>query len=667
MRCAILYWVAVVALTVQHPATARDDVVMAQGSSAGRQSVQTLAGGSVRARYTYNDRDHGDDIEAVWTLDAAGVPTRYEARGNDYMKAPVDERFALRNGTARWKNRNEEGEQAVDSPAFYLPLNPPPEYYGVLARALLQARGHRLNLLPAGTAQLDAAGTLDIHAGCAWTEYRIAGLDFAPSSVWLDCDRSTAAVGSTWLATIASDRTAELSRVLERQDDTSRLWFARLAQALTQTPKGGLLIRNARLFDPRDLSLTSGTSILIRGERIVRVAPDAAIEAPAGTELLDARGRFVMPGLWDNHQHFDGVDGLLDIANGVTSARDMANDTSAFVRRVERFDAGTEIGPRVIKAGIIDGPGPYAAPTRMLAETAQQAIDDVDWYADHGYAQIKIYMSIKPALVPLIADRAHARGLRVSGHVPAFMSARQFIEAGADEIQHFNYVELNFLFPRVQETTHLHERFIEVGKHAVEFAPEKPEVQAFIAFLKQHHTVLDPTIGLLEARLAGAPGRITPGLEPVAARLPVQVRRAMIGGAYEAPAGHEGAYREAIPSMLRLLKAMHDAGITIVPGTDLLAGYQLHHELELYARAGIAPAQVLRMATLTSAQVMGVDGSRGVVAAGKLADLILIDGDPSTDIRDVRNVAITIKAGKIFDAHAIEDELGIGARKAAQR
>ena len=132
-----------------------------------------------------------------------------------------------------------------------------------------------------------------------------------------------------------------------------------------------------------------------------------------------------------------------------------------------------ELGPRVLKAGIIDGTGEFAGPTKMRADTAAEAIKDVDWYAAHGYVQMKIYSSIKPELVPIIADRAHARGMRVSGHVPAFMSARQFIEGGADEIQHFNFIELNFLFPEVKETRN-RDRFIKVAERAREFTPDKP-------------------------------------------------------------------------------------------------------------------------------------------------------------------------------------------------
>jgi imidazolonepropionase-like amidohydrolase len=152
-------------------------------------------------------------------------------------------------------------------------------------------------------------------------------------------------------------------------------------------------------------------------------------------------------------------------------------------------------------------------------------------------------------------------------------------------------------------------------------------------------------------------------LEDIAPRFPPQVRRAQRSGALEVPPDQKAAYREAFPAMLRLLKAIHDAGVTIIPGTDALAGYTLHHELELYVRAGIPPAEVLRMATWTPALVMGVDKDVGVIAPGKLADMILIDGDPTTNIRDINNITTVIKGGKVYDPAAIEKALGIAPRE----
>jgi imidazolonepropionase-like amidohydrolase len=137
----------------------------------------------------------------------------------------------------------------------------------------------------------------------------------------------------------------------------------------------------------------------------------------------------------------------------------------------------------------------------------------------------------------------------------------------------------------------------------------------------------------------------------------------MRSGALEVPGDKKAAYRESFPAMLRLLKALHGAGVTIIPGTDALAGYMLHHELELYVRAGIDPAEVLRMATLTPALVMGVNKDRGVLAAGKLADMILVDGDPIRNIRDIRNITTVIKDGKVYDPAAAEKALGITPRE----
>jgi imidazolonepropionase-like amidohydrolase len=660
MRSFITFIIALAGIT-QLSAEQRSDKIVIQGNPAGNQTTQTDAAGLTHVEYSYNDRGRGDHITATWKLDAAGVPTEYEGRGNDYMKAPVEERFDLKNGKAHWKNRSEQGEQSVTGKAFYIPVNAPPEFTGVLARALLKAPGHKLQLLPAGEASIEESGKLTVKGTTGkaeLTQYRIIGLLFTPQTIWLDHNGDTAANVSSWFSVVPAPFEGAIPQLLEAQQAADNVWSEHLARQVAHVPKGDLVIRNTRLFDPRDLNVTPGMSVLVRGDRIIRVAPDADLKASADAEIIDAHGRFLMPGLWDNHQHFSDIDGPLDLANGVTSARDMANDTDTFPQRVARFDNGSELGPRVLKAGIIDGTGEFAGPTKMRVDTAEQAIQDVDWYADHGYAQIKIYSSVKPELVPIIADHAHARGLRVSGHVPAFMSARQFVEGGADEIQHINFIELNFLFPEVKETRN-RDRFIKVAEHAREFTPDKPEVRDFIAFLKQHNTVLDPTMDAFEGLFCGDPALVMPGLESIAPRFPPQVRRQLLSGALEVPKGKEAAYREAFPAMLRLLKALYDAGITIVPGTDNLAGYMLHHELELYVQAGIPAAEVLRMATLTPALVMGANKDRGVIAAGKLADMVLIDGDPTQNIRDINKITTVIKGGKVYDPAAIEKALGI--------
>ncbi|HEY8878058.1 MAG TPA: amidohydrolase family protein [Roseateles sp.] len=579
-------------------AQARDDQVQIHGTAAGTQTI-TLDKDVTAADYRFNDRGRGDVIQARWRLDANGLPLSYEAKGNDYWKVEFSEGFERdAQGLAPWKNRIEQGE--TRAAGFYLPANPPPEFMGVLARALLRAPGRRLQLLPA---------------------------------------------------------LAELQRAQQAADQA---WHARLAQQHTHKPKGALLVRNARLFDPATLGTRPGTSVLVRGERIVRVGPDADIDTPADAEIMDAAGRFLMPGLWDVHQHFSGVDGVFDLIGGVTSGRDMANDNGPMLARVQRFDAGTELGPRVLLAGIIEGIGLLAGPTDVRVDTAEKARAAVDWYADHGYAQVKIYSSFSPALVAAVADRAHERGLRVSGHVPAFTYARAFVEAGADEIQHLNFILLNF-FPDVKDTR-TRDRYTVLADRLAQFDFDDGRFSEFVGFLRQHHTVLDPTMVVLEGLFSGEPARAAPALRPVVQRFPAVVKRRQLSGAVAVPAGKETVYAQALPGLLRMLKKLHEGGVTLMPGSDGFAGYSLHRELELYSQAGIPNAEVLRIATLVPARILGVEKDRGTIAPGKLADMILVDGDPLTNISDIRRVHRTLKGGQVYDPAALENALGMAPR-----
>jgi hypothetical protein len=286
MRIFITF-VAALAGLAQVLAAQRTDKIFLQGIPAGTQTVQTESTGTTRAEYSYNDRGRGDHIVATWKVDVDGLPIEYEGRGNDYMKAPIDERFEIKTERASWKNRSEKGDRAASGKAFYLPMDAPPEFVAVLARALLKAPGHKLALLPAGEASIEPGGKANIGKG-ELTEYRITGLGFTPQSIWLGHDGGMATL-SGWFSIISTPYEGAITQLRAAQEKTDAAWSQRLAHEMTRIPKGDLVIRNARLFDPRDLSVTPGRSVLVRGDRIIRIEADADLKASDNAEIIDAR------------------------------------------------------------------------------------------------------------------------------------------------------------------------------------------------------------------------------------------------------------------------------------------------------------------------------------------------------------------------------------------
>lgn len=646
-------------------AAAQRYTVLMLGKPAG--TLEVVRDGDTEVhRFAFDDRGRGPKTESTYTLDAQGFPQRLRTLGNDYYKAAVDERFDYEGGVARWSSASEKGELAGGQ-AFFASLNGSPAELALLARAA--GKGGDVHLLPAGTAKVDFLPAREVGSGTRRlrvTPVAITGLGFSPVRFWILPTGELFAVSFGWQA-VALEGYEDQVPALEAAEaalDDARL--AELARRLPRVPAGDLLLRNARLFDAVDATVVPGSSVLLRGNRIAAVAPGAEIEVDPGTEVIDVKDRFLMPGLWDNHAHLGPQDGLLNIAAGVTTVRDLANDNDRLPARVRRFDANQEIGPRVLMAGFIDGRGPFAGPTKVFADDAAEAVKAVDDYADRGYVQIKVYSSLKPALVPVIARAAHARGLRLSGHVPAFMTAEQFVRAGADELQHANFVALNFLFDKVQDTRDM-KRFTMVGQHAWTLDPGSDKVRDFLRLLRTHRVAIDPTVGIFERMFDGRAGVVLKGYERVAARLPPQVSRGLYDGGLPVPEGQAEAYGKAMAALLALVKAAHDAGVVLVPGTDALAGFALQRELELYVRAGIPANEVLRLATWGSAQNMGRTGDLGAVLPGRFADLVLVDGDPTRDISDLRAVHQVIKDGRVYDSAAVYAALGIQPERAAAR
>jgi imidazolonepropionase-like amidohydrolase len=357
------------------------------------------------------------------------------------------------------------------------------------------------------------------------------------------------------------------------------------------------------------------------------------------------------------HAHVSANDGMLNLAAGVTTVRDMGNDIDDLMSRRKRIEAGEEIGTRIIACGLIDGPGPYQGPTKILAGNEKEAREFVDKFASLGYPQIKIYSSVKPELVPVIIDEARKHHMRVSGHIPAGMTATDAVNDGYNEIQHANFLMLNFM-PDVKNTE-TPARFTEVAKRGADIDVNGQAMHDFIALLKTKQIDLDVTLSVFEEMFEARPGHISPTFAQVADRLPPQVVRQSLNAGLPVPEGMDQRFRDSFANMERMVKAMYDAGIPIESGTDAIAGFALERELELHQQIGIPAAKILQDATLGAARIMSKDAELGSITPGKLADLVLVEGDPTKDISAVRKTRVVIKDGVLYDPAEIDREMGI--------
>ena len=608
--------------------------------------------------YFFNDRGRGPEVHGHYRFDTRGFPTAVDLTGRDYYKAPVDEHFTVADGEARWKSTSEQG-QAADQ-AFYLTVNGAPLELAWLVEALQKATNQSVKLLPGGEARLERGVQTTLKVGgpaIGVTQFLITGLDFVPTSVWLDNNNRFFATPSAWFSVIREGWESSVDELIKLQDAAEDSRYRTLAQRLARHPKT-IVIRHARLFDSVTATVKDGQTVWISGDQIQAVRPDSEFTTAAGAEVIDASGQTLLPGLWDMHAHVQPSYGILNVASGVTSVRDMANDTDLLARLRKQWESGETIGPRIFMAGFIDGRGPYQGPSKVFADTEDEARAAVDRYASLGYQQIKVYSSLKPELVAPIVAMAHAKGMRLSGHVPNGMTADQFVRAGADEIQHMNFIFLNFMADKAGDTR-TPARFTVVGENAGALDQNSPSVAAFIRLLLDRKTVVDPTLGIFESDFTDRPGQVGAGWAPIVSRLPAQVQRAAKVGGLPAPGAKDQLYKDSYAAQLRMMKRLYDSGVALVAGTDNVEGLMLHRELELWVKAGIPPEKALQIATLGAAKVAKADSALGSIQPGKKADLVLISGDPVRNISNIRRCTLVIRNGAEYRSAELYAALGI--------
>lgn len=637
-------------------------IVLNHGRPAGEMNV-VRAGDSTTVRFWYVDRNRGPRSETRYRFGAGGDLLAGESRGlsPDFRATNVTDRFEIVGDSARWLEGARWTSVRREPGAFYRPGGTPFDLL-LLARHLLRQPSRSAKLLPVGDAKLEMAVDTAVTVSGRRQRVRMAvidGLGLSPTILWLDERDGLFASQASWFITLRPGTESALPalRAIELAYRARR--SAALAKRFAPNTTVPIVIRNGDVFDSERGVIRPRTTVVINGDRIVAVGSADSVRTPAGATVIDATGKTVLPGLWDMHTHLQLTSeetGLLHLAAGVTTVRDVAADTDAAVSHRARSAAGTLLAPRYILAGFIEGPGAWAGPSDVLVRTEEEARRAVARYDSLGYRQVKLYNLVHPDLLPAIAEEAHRRGMRVSGHVPRGLSVPAAVQLGFDEIQHAAFLFSTF-FQDSLYTPQMRPYSGVATAVAPTFDVGAQQVTALIAFLKEHGTVVDGTFNLWQDRMPLADGT-DPVMGPTNDWMPLALRGRGGGGGAPNPAAAANALA-ASANYRTMLKRLFDAGITIVPGTDNAAGFALHGELEIYERSGIPAPNVLQMATIVSARVMKEDRDYGTIAPGKVADLVIVDGKPHEQVRDIRRTERVVRAGRVYSARELYGVLGI--------
>ncbi len=434
-----------------------------------------------------------------------------------------------------------------------------------------------------------------------------------------------------------------------------------VARSSSVPEQPALAFTHVNVIDGADSSPLPDQTVVVRGNRIVSVAPSRSAPPPADARVIDARGKFLIPGLWDMHVHTATIAARevlpLYVANGVTGVRDMAGEWPTITEFRKEIARGALIGPRIIASGPYLEGG-YVPIPHILARNPDEARVAVDSLIRLGVDFVKVHGQLTPATYFAIARRARERGITFSGHVSSVVGAAAASDSGQRSLEHL----LGIPAPCTPaESIALQPRFrVQRARGRCSSEDLAPLYARFV----RNGTWITPTF-TAAYEIAAWPKRAVPG-DSLAHYLPDTLRRyvaAIFPMPDSIPADADFVGHAMFEKRLAQVATMNRAGVQILTGTDAPLrnsppGFGLHEELALLARGGLTPFEIIRAATLEPARFFGMLDSAGTIAPGKLADLVLLDANPLVDIRNTRRIAAVVANGELYDARSRERLLG---------
>ena len=625
LRCVRLVWTCCLgllwtegAVRAEQPGPPKTDLqVFLLGRSVGHEvsTVRVSPSGEreLSTALEFTDRGGAVALSSTLRVSADGTPLGFQAKGNTYRFVNVDVNLnQIPRGSFPGR-----GYAPLAGRAWLVRYW---ENHG-RPRVIPVATGG-----PAASVRIEYRGE-DVIQGADRPErlrrFCVDGMVWGREAVWLDGQGNLAAIVTRVhilpLTAVRAGLAAQLDRfrdaaVRDRMQDLDAF-----NHAVTPLASDDFAVRGARIIANDSAEAIERGMVLVRAGRIAALGPEGTIEIPRGVKVIDARGATLMPGLIDMHAHASQIEWApAYLASGVTTIRDMGGEASFLTAFKTALDGKRGIGPRMRLAGLVDGPGAEGFASMVVASEAE-AREAVDRYAKDGFTQMKVYSLISLDLLKAIVGRAHEIGLTVTGHIPRGLSVEDAVNAGMDHVAHL---------PITGE-------------------PTSETMRGRIAFLAAHKTVVDPTLAWNEL-LSRGPQTAAVSFEPGMTR--VSTPLAMNYDSVR----NEGAGGRSM-MQLRALKAMHDAGVPIVAGTDgAVPGFSLIRELELYVAAGLTPREALGSATRVSASALGIEGETGTLSAGGRADFVIVDGDPTVNISALRRRRLVSANGRLFDCNALE-------------
>ncbi len=618
-------------------------------------------GASLITSVQFEFTDRGQKVPLTATLRSAAdlTPQSFQIKGKTSRLSHIDSAIEVQGGMAAIRQMTKSRQAAVPQHFFTI------SGYSPIAMQMMLVRYWRehgspasLATLPQGEVRILDRGHEHVSVAGKRVElerYSVAGLIWGRESLWFDGQRLVAAVTTDaefdHFEAVAEGYEPLLAQFVAEAGQDGMAVLAELARGLQVARQGPLAIVGATLIDGTGKAPLPDSAVVVEEGKIVAAGPRDKVHIPTKATLFDATGKFLLPGLWDMHAHFEQVEwGPIYLAAGVTTVRDVGNEVEFITAVRDALREGRGLGPQLLLAGVVDGSGPTAIGT-VRVDSPEDAARWVTTYKKNGFQQMKIYSSMKLENLKAVCADAHRAGMTVTGHIPQKLDVFQAVEAGMNQVNHIHFL-LNPLLPESAKELRGPKRMEALA--ALDM--NSPEAQREVRFLKQHGTVVDPTIALAELSTHAAEVPVSsfePGVEKVAPELAEPLTS---GGtsAEMAP-----LMRKIFEHQLALIGALHRAGVTIVAGTDqAVPGHSLHREIELYVQAGFTPMEAIQAATLVPARVMGVDKEVGTVEVGKRADLALLDANPLEKISNIRSVKYVVAHGVLYDTAKLWQSVG---------